>query len=119
MLAGHMKLDNLCVMVDNNCLGGIGKTDDCCSLNCLKEKFESFGLTAYEIDGHDEERISSTLDAVGKDSKPVGIVCNTVKGKGISFMEHDNVWHYRPVDDEWYEKTRVELDSYCDVQRKK
>lgn len=109
MLAGHHKLENLCVLIDRNCLSGIGKTCDCCSLDDAKEKFESFGFKAIVIDGHNEEIILETIHKSRSSAIPVAIICNTVKGKGASFMEHENVWHYRPVNKEWYDKALLEL----------
>lgn len=110
MLAGHLKLNNLCVLVDNNHLGGIGRTDECCSLKSLKKMFGSFGFTVFEADGHDEKAISSIIkETRGNTDKPVSIICRTVKGKGVSFMEEDNVWHYRPPNKEAYQKAAMEL----------
>jgi len=109
MLAGHLKLDNLCVLIDNNTLGGIGKTDECCSLNPLKEKLNSFGFTAFEVNGHNEDKIYSIIQQTKNTFRPVGIICKTIKGKGVSFMENNNVWHYRPPNREEYERGLGEL----------
>ena len=109
MLAGHRKLDNLCVLIDNNTLSGIGKTDDYCSLHSIKEKLDSFGFKVFEVDGHDENKIYSIIQVEKNSIKPIGIICNTIKGKGVSFMENNNVWHYRPPNKEEYEKAILEL----------
>lgn len=111
LLAGHRNLNNICVLVDNNRLSGIGATNNCCDLDSLKNKFEAFGFLAFELDGHDEEAIYSAIQNTKDLDKPVALVCNTVKGKGVSFMENNNVWHYRPPDKEAYENAIRELEK--------
>jgi transketolase len=109
MLAGYKKLNNLLVLIDNNKIGGIGKTDYCCSLEPLDKKLESFGFKTFEVDGHDEEEIYQTIQELKESETPGAVTCNTIKGKGVSFMENNNVWHYRPPSDEEYEKALIEL----------
>jgi len=109
MLASHLNLNNLCILVDNNRLSGIGNTHACCSLDSLLVKFEAFGLEAFDVDGHNENEIYSTIKKLKKINKPVAIVCNTIKGKGVSFMENNNVWHYRPPGTDEYQKAILEL----------
>jgi transketolase len=111
MLAGHKKLNNIVVLIDNNSLGGICKTDYCCSLEPLEKKLESFGFKTYRINGHNEELIASILQKRNPEERdtPVAIVCDTIKGKGVSFMEHNNIWHYRPPIGDDYEKAIDEL----------
>ncbi|MBU1196079.1 MAG: transketolase [Proteobacteria bacterium] len=111
MLAGHLRLGNLCVLVDNNKLGGVGPTKNCCSLDSLSDKFKAFGIEGYNVDGHSEKEITDILHYTSKNDKPVGIVCHTVKGKGVSFMEHENVWHYRPPDKEAYDMAIKEIEK--------
>jgi transketolase len=111
MLASHHGLNNLCVLVDNNNYGGIGKTCEYCSLEPLKYKFESFGFKAFEVNGHDENEILSCISEFKKSEKPVAIICHTIKGKGVSFMEDNNVWHYRPPNKEEYEQMFLELNK--------
>ncbi len=109
LLAGHLKPDNLCLLIDNNKLGGIGNTNRCCSLKPLKAKLMSFGLSVFEVDGHNEDEIYSAIQKGKKLEKPVAIICNTIKGKGASFMENNNVWHYRPPNKEEYENALIEI----------
>jgi len=111
LLAGHLKLDNLCLLIDNNKLGGIGNTNHCCSLKPLKAKLMSFGLSVFEVDGHNEDEIYLAIQKGKKLEKPVAIICNTVKGKGVSFMENENVWHYRPPNKEEYENALIEIEG--------
>ena len=109
MIAGHMQLNNLVVIVDNNKLGGIGKTDDYCSIEPLEDKFESFGFDSYRINGHDSQAILDCIKKTKRSEKPISIICDTVKGKGVPFMESQNVWHYRPLDDKSYGVALKEL----------
>jgi transketolase len=90
------KLENLCVFVDFNKWQATGRSKDVLALEPLAEKFRSFGWIVHEIDGHDHSQLLHAIHApyIGK-SKPTMIVAHTVKGKGISFMEDDNNWHYR------------------------
>jgi len=111
MLTGHLKLDNLCALIDYNKLSGIGQIDSCCSLEPLKDKLESFGLDTFEVNGHDEEEIYSAIQKTKRREKPTAIICHTIKGKGVSFMENNNVWHYRPPNREEYENAVCELNQ--------
>lgn len=109
MLLGRLKLNNFCLLIDYNKLSGIGDTNSCTSSEPLKSKLESFGLDAFEVNGHDEEAIYLTIQKAKKIEKPVVIICHTIKGKGVSFMENNNVWHYRPPNEEEYNKALSEL----------
>jgi transketolase len=101
LYAGSRNLKNLCVLIDFNKWQATGRSNEINNLNNLKQKWESFGWHSIEINGHDINDINSSLDLVGKVNKPVAIIANTIKGKGVSFMEDDNNWHYRiPNDDE-------------------
>jgi len=112
MLAAHHKLENLCVLIDNNNLGGIGRTDECCSLREIKRMLEGFGAAAFAADGHDVAEIRAILDRTRSGAgRPVAVICQTVKGKGISFMEGSNVWHYRPPNAEAFQKALLELQE--------
>ncbi len=110
MLAGHLGLDNLRVLVDGNCLGGIACVADCCTLEPLVAKFQAFNLDACELDGHDSSALSTALERADQAGRPAAFVCRTVKGKGVSFMEGQNVWHYRPLNKESYENALSELN---------
>ncbi len=111
MLASHCRLANLCVLIDNNGLGGIGSTDSCCSLKPCKERLKSFGFHVLEVDGHDLKALAGTIAKSRGSGCPSAIICNTVKGKGVSFMEKNNVWHYRPPNKEEYQKALEDLDA--------
>jgi transketolase len=96
MFAACQKLDRLAVVIDYNKWQATGRSDEIMSLAPLRDKWAAFGWSAYELDGHDPATLSSILNDVPDGSgKPVAIIANTVKGKGVSFMEDDNNWHYR------------------------
>lgn len=109
MMAGHLCLANLCVLVDFNGLGGVRETSLTCSLTPLRQKFESFGFEASEVDGHDQPAILKDIARFKVSKRPIAIICHTIKGKGASFMEGQNVWHYRPPSREDCEKMKTEL----------
>lgn len=109
--ASHLKLGNLCLLIDYNKLSGIGKTNECCSLEPLKDRLEAFGFQSFETDGHNLEFIYQIIQKTKNLKKPVAIICHTIKGKGISFMEGNNVWHYRPLNKEDYEKAVQEIKT--------
>jgi transketolase len=95
MFASHHKLDNLLAIVDRNRLCVTGFTEQIVKLDPLDEKFRAFGWRTIIVDGHSFEQILSALDKFtsGQFNKPIVIIANTVKGKGISFMENRPLWH--------------------------
>ncbi len=94
MTAAHYKLDNICAIVDYNKVQENGPTNDIKNLEPLKQKWESFGWHAQEVDGHDFEALIKALDMFDTvKNKPTVIIANTIKGKGISFMEGQAAWH--------------------------
>jgi len=102
MLAPAQGLDRLAVVVDFNQWQATGRSREIMSLDPLAEKWSSFGWSAKEVNGHDVDELTEALERVPDGSgKPVAVIAHTVKGKGISFMEDDNNWHYRiPTQDE-------------------
>ena len=94
MFASHHKLDNLNIIIDNNKIQSMDFTKKIINLNPLKKKFLSFGCNVYEVDGHNINKIKKVLKLSSK-NKPKVIIANTIKGKGISFMENNNLWHYK------------------------
>lgn len=96
LLAPSLGLDRLVVIIDYNKWQATGRSNEVTSLSPLKEKWKSFGWSSYEVDGHDMKALVDLLRIVPDGTgKPVAIISHTVKGKGISFMEDDNNWHYR------------------------
>lgn len=108
MFAAHHRLHNLIAMVDANGMQALGFTKDILDLTPIDEKWKSFGWCVKNVDGHDIEDLLNALNNLSMD-KPNVIICNTIKGKGISFMENNILWHYRAPDDEEYEKAMKEL----------
>ncbi len=96
MFAGKHGLDNLCIVIDYNKWQATGRSNEVLQLEDLQSKWDAFGWETYRIDGHDHKAIEEHLSLIhtGR-GKPVAIVADTVKGKGVSFMEDDNNWHYR------------------------
>lgn len=109
MFAGHHKLNNLVAMVDYNKIQALGYTKDIIDLDPLGEKWKSFGWYVQEIDGHNFEQIFNALNSMSSE-KPNVLILNTVKGKGVSFMEDELLWHYRAPNDEEYRLALKELD---------
>jgi transketolase len=103
MTASHYKLDNLTVIIDRNRLQITGATEDVNALEPLHAKFEAFGYAVCECDGNNIEDLKQTFDRLPfVQGKPSLIIANTIKGKGISFMEDTVKWHHRvPTDDEY------------------
>ena len=94
MLAGHLKLSNLTAIVDRNRLGATARTEDMLSLEPLGAKLESFGWSVQSIDGHDVGAMTTALKGKAK-GKPMAFIANTVKARGVNFMEDDVTWHHR------------------------
>lgn len=108
MASAHYKLDNLCLVVDNNNLQIDGKVSDIMSVYPLKEKFEAFGFEVLEVDGNDIDELITVFDkAKTVKGKPTAIIAKTIKGKGVSFMEDKADWHGKAPNDEEY-KTAIE-----------
>ena len=96
MLAASQNVDHLTAIVDYNKWQATGRSNEVLALEPLAAKWEAFGWHTQEIDGHDLTQICQALDtAKAVSNKPSMIIAHTVKGKGISFMEDDNNWHYR------------------------
>ncbi len=94
MSAGQLRLDNLVAMVDYNKLQSDGAGGQIMDLGNLANKFRAFGWDAYEVDGHNIDELVSVLEAPKSEGQPRVIVANTIKGKGVSFMENNNEWHH-------------------------
>lgn len=110
MSAGHYKLNNVITFLDYNKLQIDGSNDEVMKVAPVKEKFEAFGWYVQEIDGHNLEEIISAVENGKKQDKPVMIVANTIKGKGVSFMENNVSWHGKAPNDEEYKKAMKELE---------
>ena len=112
MFAAHYKLDNLCVIIDNNGLQIDGDVAKVMSPYPYREKLEGFGFHVEAIDGHDFDQIEAALNmAKTVKGKPTAIVMSTVKGKGVSFMENNAGWHGVAPNDAQFEQAMCELNA--------
>lgn len=112
MLAGHRKLDNLVVIVDNNGLQIDGKIDDVNSPYPIDEKFKAFHFHVINIDGHNFDEIAKAFEeAKQTKGKPTAIIAKTVKGKGVSFMENQASWHGSAPNEEQYNIAMEDLEK--------
>ena len=110
MFAAGQNLNNLTAIIDYNKWQATGRSQEVMALEPLAAKWESFGWHAQQIDGHNFEAINKALDAARAETKkPSVIVADTIKGKGVSFMEDDNNWHYRTPNAEELAKALTEL----------
>ena len=109
MLAPKMNLNNLTVFIDRNNLQGYGRPSELVSFEPIDDKFRSFNWDVLRVDGHDVEAIKNAVDKPS--DKPKMIICDTIKGKGVSFMEDEMKWHYFIVTDEFLAQGVKELES--------
>lgn len=111
--ANKYQLDNLTVIIDNNGLQNDGFAKDIMPTLDLRAKFEAFGFQAVRIDGHNVDEITAALDFMKtqKNGKPKCIVCNTVKGKGVSSMENVAIWHGLAPNDEQYAQAMEDVEE--------
>jgi len=107
MFAPHHNLANLTMIVDYNKLQGYGKTNEVINLEPLNQKLQSFNWDVLEIDGHNYEEIEKALSQ--QTSKPKVIIAHTIKGKGVSYMENEFVWHYKSPNNEQLKQAMKEL----------
>lgn len=111
MFAGHRKLDNLVVIVDNNGLQIDGKIEDVCSPYPIDEKFRAFNFHVVNIDGNDMQQIREAFaEARSTKGMPTAIIAHTLKGKGVSFMEGQAGWHGKAPNDEEYKIAMADLE---------
>lgn len=110
LFANKHKLENLIAIIDRNRLCVTDFTEDCICLDPLAEKWHAFGWNVREINGHSFEEISTVFKDFKPNGKPLMIIANTVKGKGVSFMENDPSWHTRVPTGDLIERAKNELD---------
>ena len=111
-IAAHFKLDNLVVIVDHNKQQASGDVFEIMNPHILAEKWRSFGWETVEVDGHDIEKLNTLLKSIPLDqNKPTAIIANTIKGKGVSFMENERRWHTAIPNEEEFRAAMEELDQ--------
>ena len=112
MMAGHRKLDNLVVIVDNNNLQIDGDISKVCTPYPIDKKFEAFNFHVINIDGNDFDQIDAAFkEARNTKGMPTAIIAKTVKGKGVSFMENEAGWHGMAPNDEQFEAAMADLEK--------
>lgn len=109
LFAHQYKLNNYIVIVDHNKMQAMGFCDEVADHVNLADKWRTFGWDVLEIDGHDHNQIRETLKCPGRE-KPICVIAHTIKGKGVSFMENNLLWHYRDPQGEDFEKAMQELE---------
>jgi len=104
LFASHHQLKNLMVIVDQNGFQAMGATNDVIALGSIRAKFESFGFICSDVDGHNEEDIHQAIGELWASPSdcPRALIAKTVKGKGVPFMENNNMWHYTRLNAETY-----------------
>ena len=116
MAAAQYKLDNLTAIIDCNTLQIAGRTSEVMNSEPLVEKWQAFGWEVCRIDGHDIGELTKALEAPLRVGKPSMVIANTVKGKGVDFMEDVGKWHHGVPDDEEYERAIASLDAQIEVK---
>ncbi len=110
MLAAQHKLDNFTVVVDRNNMQAMGFCNDIINMDPLEDRWKAFGWHVISVEnGHDHDSLREAFKA-DNEGKPKVIIAHTIKGKGVSFMENELLWHYRDPQGEFYEKARTELE---------
>ena len=113
LLAPRHNLNHLTVVVDYNKWQATGRSNEIMALPSLRDKFAAFGWEAMEVDGHNISQLIAALEKVEAGcSKPIAIIAHTIKGKGVSFMEDDNNWHYRQPTAEEVEEAKKQLFAH-------
>jgi transketolase len=111
LFAAHHRLRNLVAVVDYNKIQSLGRVDEVMALEPFADKWRSFGWTLVEVDGHDVGAVESALTGGLAPDGPTCVLAHTVKGKGVSFMENDLLWHYRTPTGDELAAAMAELES--------
>ena len=104
-----LELENLRIFIDNNGQSQIGKTDKAVSLKNLKAKIKAFDFSVVETNGHDLIKLKKIINKFKNSKKPLAVICDTTKGKGVSFMEKNNLWHYKAPRGDDFKNSITEL----------
>ena len=111
MLASSKHVNKLTVLIDYNKWQATGRSNEIMALEPLASKWQSFGWHTQEINGHNFEDIASSIENTKNENKPSAIIAHTIKGKGVSFMEDNNNWHYRIPNEEELNAALDELNK--------
>lgn len=110
LFASHHKLDNLVAIIDRNKLQSIYSTEETLGLEPFLDKWQAFGWNVLNVDGHDHQKLLDAFNSKVQE-KPLCVVADTIKGKGVSFMENNILWHYRSPQGEEYDAAIAELEK--------
>ena len=112
LMANHFELDNLILTIDYNKMQSLDFCENTLKLHSLADKWKAFGWNVIDIDGHNHDELKSAYNqAKEHKGSPTVVIANTIKGKGISFMENDILWHYRTPQGEEYDAAVAELEA--------
>jgi transketolase len=117
MFIRHHRLSNVVLLVDNNAISSITHTHEVIDMRPLAARFEGFGFAVTETNGHDVAGIVTAIGKMRRSSVPGVIICNTVKGKGVAFAEHQPIWHYRTLSDDMYQEALAGLGGDAEACR--
>lgn len=111
LFASHHQLNNFMVIVDENGFQAMGQTKEILDLSSIEKKFASFGFDAISVDGHDESALDAAIETLGQRNAhlPKALIAKTVKGRGVSFMENNNAWHYTRLNHFTHEEAIADL----------
>ena len=109
LFAPHHNLSNLLAIVDFNKIQSFGRVEDVLALEPFADKWRAFGWHVAEVDGHDHDSLKTAFAASDRDDRPSVVISHTIKGKGVSFMENDLLWHYRPPSQEQLQQAIKEV----------
>lgn len=112
LFSAHHRLGNLTAVVDYNKIQSLGPVSETLALEPFTEKWRSFGWSVNEVDGHDHAELSAALGRGSADYRPRVVIAHTVKGKGVSFMEHSVLWHYRTARGDEFDRALTELEAF-------
>ena len=110
MFAGHFKLESLVAIIDYNKIQSLDSTENTMTLEPYEDKWRAFNWDVRRVDGHDINDLSKALSKK-PNGKPICLICDTTKGKGVSFMENSVLWHYRSPNKEEYENAISEIKN--------
>lgn len=115
--SNHYKLNNLIAIIDHNKMQSLDFCENTISLSPFAEKWKAFGWNVIDVDGHDHNALKNAFSiAKLSEEKPTVIIANTIKGKGISFMENNILWHYRTPQGEEYDAAVKEIEEQAIVE---
>lgn len=112
LFGAHFNLDNLCLIIDYNKIQSLGSTNQVLNLEPLKSKLEAFNWNVLNVDGHNHQELLAAFNNSSQiKGKPTVIIANTIKGKGVSFMENKLLWHYKSPNEEQYKQAVEEIEQ--------